>query len=69
MELMAWATKPFWNSMIWLGEAVDRYTIFGIKVFWIVMYVSILYTTNILASAIYQKGYNAGIKSVEVNNG
>jgi len=69
MELMSWFTKPFWNSMIWLGEAFDRYTIFGIKVFWIVMYVSILYTTNILANAIYQKGYNAGIQSVEVNNG
>ena len=36
MELMNWFIKPFNKSMIWFGEAVDRYTIFGIKIFWII---------------------------------
>ena len=49
MELMSWFIKPFNKSMIWFGEAVDRYTIFGIKIFWIILYVGVLFTTTTLA--------------------
>jgi hypothetical protein len=64
MELMSWFIKPFNKSMIWLGEAVDRYTIFGIKVFWIILYVGVLFTTITLADAIYDKGYRAGMETI-----
>ena len=50
--------------MIWFGEAVDRYTIFGIKIFWIILYVGVLFTTTTLADAIYDKGYRAGMETI-----
>ena len=61
---MSWFIKPFNKSMIWLGEAVNRYTIFGIKVFWIILYVGVLFTTITLADAIYDKGYRAGMETI-----
>ena len=69
MELMAWFIKPFDKFMVWLGSTFFDTTLFGIKLGWIVVYVGFTYMTFTLVEAVYQKGYDEGVKSVEVVNG
>ena len=69
MELMSWVIKPFDKFMIWLGSTAFDTTIFGIKLGWIVVYVGFTYMMFTLTDVVYQKGYNEGVKSVEVVNG
>ena len=66
MELMNWFIKPFNKSMIWLGETGEKVTFFGIKVYLIIFFVITSYTVFILTAAIYEKGFNEGIKSVTI---
>ena len=69
MELMNWFIKPFNKMMIWLGSTFFNTTIFGIKLGWIFVYVSFTYMMFNLTDALYQKGFDDGVKSVEVVNG
>jgi hypothetical protein len=68
MELMSWFIKPFDKFMIWLGSTAFDTTFFGIKLGYIIIYVSMFYMVFTLAGAIYDKGFDAGVKSVEVIN-
>lgn len=68
MELMNWFIKPFNKFMVWLGSAFFNTTLFGIKLGFIVIYVSITYSMVVLTDALYQKGFNDGVKSIEVIN-
>ena len=69
MELMTWFTKPLDKFLIWLGSVFFDSTVFGIKLGWILVYVSFTYMMFTLTEAVYQKGYNEGVNSVEVVNG
>jgi len=68
MELMNWFIKPFNKFMVWLGSTFFNTTLFGIKLGFIVIYVSITYSMVVLTDALYQKGFNDGVKSIEVIN-
>jgi len=66
MELMAWVIKPFDKFMIWLGSTFFDTTFFGIKLGWIVVYVSFTYMMFNLTDALYQKGFDDGVKSITI---
>ena len=66
MELMAWFIKPFDKFMVWLGSTFFDTTIFGIKLGWIVVYVSFTYMMFNLTDALYQKGFDDGVKSITI---
>tara|TARA_B100000029_G_scaffold92276_1_gene82224 strand:+ start:1757 stop:1972 length:216 start_codon:yes stop_codon:yes gene_type:complete len=66
MELMAWFIKPFDKFMVWLGSTFFDTTFFGIKLGWIVVYVSFTYMMFNLTDALYQKGFDDGVKSITI---
>ncbi len=66
MELMNWVIKPFDKFMIWLGSTFFDTTFFGIKLGWIVVYISFTYMMFNLTDALYQKGFDDGVKSITI---
>ena len=52
--------------MIWLGSTFFNTTIFGIKLGWIFVYVSFTYMMFNLTDALYQKGFDDGVKSITI---
>ena len=71
MELMNRFIKPFNKGLIWLGSKFFDTTFFGIKIGMIMIYCSVMYMMFTLTDAVYEKGFNEGVKSVTigVNNG
>jgi hypothetical protein len=71
MELMNWFIKPLDRFLIWLGSSVFDSTVFGIKLGWIVVYISFTFMMFTLTDLVYEKGFDEGVKSVTigVNNG
>jgi hypothetical protein len=71
MELMNWFIKPLDRFLIWLGSSVFDSTVFGIKLGWIVVYISFIFMMFTLTDLVYEKGFDEGVKSVTigVNNG
>jgi hypothetical protein len=71
MELMNWFIKPLDRFLIWLGSSVFDSTVFGIKLGWIVVYISFTFMMFTLIDLVYEKGFDEGVKSVTigVNNG
>ena len=66
MELMNWFIKPFNKGLIWLGSKFFDTTFFGFKIGMIMIYCSMMYMMFILTDILYEKGFNDGVKSVEV---
>ena len=66
MELMNWFMKPFNKSMIWLGSTFFDTTFFGIKIGWALLYVSFAYMMFNLTDMLYDKAFDAGVKSVTI---
>ena len=68
---MNWFIKPLDRFLIWLGSSVFDSTVFGIKLGWIVVYISFTFMMFTLIDLVYEKGFDEGVKSVTigVNNG
>ena len=66
MELMNWFIKPFNKGLIWLGSKFFDTTFFGFKIGMIMIYCTMMYMMSILTDILYEKGFSAGVKSVEV---